>query len=224
MRPDEPLEAGVAYAQWAPCYPPRAHTPLMAIEERAVIDLLPDSAGPMALDLGCGTGRYTRLLAARGASVVSLDRSPEMLAHACAEARRRIRADACAVPLADASVDLVVAGLVAPDLAELEPVLAEIARVLRPGGSVVYSDLHPAGAGLGWKRTFRDRTGRSRTVRHYTHSLRDHLVACRTAGLDVERLLEPLIDREHPHQGRPALLVVRARRGKRAAVTPCLPS
>jgi malonyl-CoA O-methyltransferase len=207
-----PLDAEAAYARWAPVYPPRAHTPLMALEERAVLALLPDVTGRRALDLGCGTGRYTRHLARRGARVVSLDRSLAMLERAAPEARRRLAADARALPLAGGSVDLVVSGLMVADLPELDRVLAEVARVLAPRGWVIYSDLHPAGAALGWVRTFVDEAGRRWTVRHCAHTLRDHVVACQRAGLDLDTLAEPVIDWDHPHRGRPAALVVRARR------------
>ncbi len=211
-RRGKPLEAAAAYALWAPAYPPHAHTPLMAIEERAVLALLPDVAGRRVLDLGCGTGRYTCLLEARGARVVGLDRSAEMLGRACGGARRLIRGDARALPLASRAVDLVVCALMLGDVAELEVVLAEIARVLAPGGWAVYSDLHPVGRALGWRRGFQDAAGRRWFVRHHVHTLRDHVAACRRAGLEIERIAEPAIDVDHPDRGRPAALVIRARR------------
>lgn len=206
------LEAPDAYARWAPVYPPRAHNALMAIEQSAMLEALPEVAGLAVLDLGCGTGRYTRLLATRGARVVSLDRSPEMLARAGPEARRRLRGDARRLPIAAHAFDLVVAGLMVGDVGELDVVVAEIARVLRPGGRAVYSDLHPAGVALGWMRRFVDECGRRWAVRQHLHSLRDHLVLCRRAGLEVERVIEPVVDFDHRHRGCPAVLVVRARR------------
>jgi SAM-dependent methyltransferase len=93
------------------------------------------------LDLGCGTGRYTGALAARfGASVVGIDPSEEMLAHA----RRKSAAGARyqqgageALPLPTASVDMVFMSMVFHHFAERDRVARECLRVLRSGGVVV---------------------------------------------------------------------------------------
>jgi malonyl-CoA O-methyltransferase len=207
------VEAAEAYAQWAPRYPPWAHNRLMEVEERALLELLPDVRGLTALDLGCGTGRYTRWLQASGAArVVGVDRSPDMLRRAREQSRCLVRADARALPLASASVDLVVSGLVVGDFAEIETALADVARVLRPRGHLVYSDLHPSGARAGWLRTFEAADGTTLAVRHHLHRLGDHVLACYRAGLEVESVAEPPIDFDHPERGRPALVVIRARR------------
>ena len=75
-----------AYALWASSYPPRPHNKLMEAEQAAVVALLPDLSGCQALDAGCGTGRYLRVLADRGATVTGVDLSAPMLAHARASA------------------------------------------------------------------------------------------------------------------------------------------
>src|SRR4051794_3689257 len=63
-----------AYRRWAPVYPPVAHNPLMRVEQQAMLDVWPDSAGRRALDLACGSGRYSQLLLEAGAGeVISLD-------------------------------------------------------------------------------------------------------------------------------------------------------
>lgn len=89
------------------------------------------------LDLGCGTGRLTRVLAERGA-VVGLDSSAAMLG----EARRDcltslVQGDAFALAFGDASFDGVVALRVAFHFAELDSLLAEAARVTTYGGTVI---------------------------------------------------------------------------------------
>ena len=207
------LDAREAYARWAPAYPPRAHNKLMELEERVVLTLLPDVVGLTVLDLGCGSGRYARLLAQRGAArVIGVDQSADMLARAREVVHLLVRADARALPLADASIDVVVSGLMIGDLADLDAALADAARVLRPGGRLVYSDLHPRGAGAGWVRAFAGADGETYAVRHHVHQIADHLVACWRAGLEPESLVEPPIDFDHPDKGRPAAIVVRARR------------
>ncbi len=215
MRQSRPvmLEPRDAYARWAPAYPPRAHNKLMELEERAVRALLPDVRGLTALDLGCGSGRYAQLLSQGGAArVIGVDQSAEMLDRARAVGRLLVCADARALPLADASIDVVVSGLMMADLADLDAVVASAARVLRPGGCLIYSDLHPRSGRAGWVRAFAGPDGGTYAVRHHVHRLTDHLVACCRARLEPESLAEPPIDFDHPDRGRPAAIVVRARR------------
>lgn len=202
-----------AYAAWAPRYPPRAHNRFMEIEERAVLGRLPDVRGLTVVDLGCGSGRYAAILARRGAArVIGLDSSPEMLARARRLTTRLVRGDLRALPLQDGAADLAICGLAIGDIAELDTALAGIARLLKPGGCAVYSDLHPRGAEAGWRRTFTDARGRRLAVRHCRHSLDDHTAACHAAGLLVESIDEPVIDFGHEFQGWPAVLVVTARK------------
>ena len=86
------LEPRDAYAQWAATYPPRPHNRLMEVEQAAVLELLPDVRSLTVLDAGCGTGRYLRLCADRGASVVGIDLSAPMLWYARdALSARRVR-------------------------------------------------------------------------------------------------------------------------------------
>lgn len=92
--------------------------------------------GRRALDVGCGTGHHLDNLARRGFDVAGIDGSAEMLA----EARRLIpsaelhEADVAGLPYADRCFDLAVCIEVLRYLADPQPCIAEIARVLRPGG------------------------------------------------------------------------------------------
>jgi len=197
-----------AYARWASSYPPRPHNPLMAIEHKTVVSLLPDVSGATVLDAGCGSGRYVRELEARGARVVGMDLSPAMLERARETTTRLARADLRALPFDAMSIDLVVCGLALGDVAEIELALIEIARVLRPGGRVIYSVVHPAGEAAGWSRTF-ESDGRQWAVDGYWHSLDRHRRSCEAAGFVIEEWHEPAL------AGSPAtraVLVVRARR------------
>lgn len=97
--------------------------------------------GEVALDLCCGTGDVAFALAARGAVVTGIDFSPAMLA----VARRRpgrppvtfVQGDAMALPVADASVDVVTVAYGLRNVADVGRALAEWRRVLRPGGRLV---------------------------------------------------------------------------------------
>jgi malonyl-CoA O-methyltransferase len=209
------LEAKQAYAMWASTYFPQAHNPLMEIEQRAMLELLPEVAGKVALDLACGSGRYLAALIDRGASrAIGLDFSPNMLARAKMNSGYLVQADLRQLPLANASFDVVVCGLAVGHVDDLRGVIAEVGRVLIAGGVVVYSDFHPFGALIGWKRTFRAQNGREYVVRHYPHLYADHHAACRAAGLIVEEVREPRIDFEHKWRGHPAVIVIRARKSR----------
>ncbi|HMI73856.1 MAG TPA: hypothetical protein VK495_04070, partial [Steroidobacteraceae bacterium] len=73
-------ETLAAYERWAPLYPPVPHNPLMRAEQQAMLEHWPKVAGLRALDLACGSGRYSRLLAdANAAEVVALDFCVPML-------------------------------------------------------------------------------------------------------------------------------------------------
>jgi SAM-dependent methyltransferase len=131
-----------------------------------------------------------------------------MLERARRVTSRIARADLCALPFDAMSIDVVVCGLALGDIAELELGLAEIARVLRPGGHLIYSVVHPGGAAAGWARTF-ESDGRQWAIDGYWHSLEHHREACAAAGFELEAWSEPALE-EAPAQ--PVALIVRARR------------
>jgi malonyl-CoA O-methyltransferase len=209
----EPLPA---YNLWAANYPAQAHNPLMQAEERAVLDLLPaaEVSGRRALDAACGTGRYLRWLVEAGASFAAgVDFSAEMLARA-ENSGGVLRGDMRALPLAAEAFDVVVCGLAVGHLPDLAAVVREMARLLRPGGLLVYSDFHPCAHLAGWKRAFQAE-GRQIVVQHHLHLYADHQAACRDAGLTIEALREPCAVDENGRRAWgdiPAALAVRARK------------
>jgi ubiquinone/menaquinone biosynthesis C-methylase UbiE len=111
--------------------------------------ILPEVRGLRGLDIGCGEGHNTRLLAKRGALMTALDAAPTFIRHA-AEAERAeplgIRyqvASATALPCADASFDFATAFMSLQDVADQDAAVAEAFRVLRPGGFLQFSITHP---------------------------------------------------------------------------------
>lgn len=114
----------------------------------AVLDLAGDVAGRRVLDAGCGTGPLFASLRDRGAHVTGFDSSAGMLELA----RRRLGPDAALhladlgdpLPFPDGAFDDVVASLVLHYLEDWTAPLAELRRVLRPGGRLITSVNHPA--------------------------------------------------------------------------------
>lgn len=176
----------------------------MEVEQESVLSLLPGVDGLTVLDAGCGTGRYLRLLADRGARTVGVDLSAAMLARARGISPRVARGSICALPIDAMSVDVIVCGLALGDVPHLEPALAELARVLRPGGCIVYSVVHFAGGPAGWTRSF-ETGGRQYAIDGYWHTADEHRQACAGAGLTITAWEEPVLNDV------PAVLVVRAR-------------
>ncbi|CAN5387690.1 MAG: class I SAM-dependent methyltransferase [Acidimicrobiia bacterium] len=100
----------------------------------AMVAGLAVAPGERALDVAAGSGSITRMLQAAGADVVSLDQSGEMLAAATVRGATAVRAGAETLPFGDAEFDLVTFGYLLRYVDDLPEALAELARVLRPGG------------------------------------------------------------------------------------------
>jgi malonyl-CoA O-methyltransferase len=201
------LPSTEAYDQWAVSYPPRAHNPLMELEERAMRGLLPALEGRVVLDLACGTGRYGLLAAENGARrVIGLDNSPAMLLRN--PQRHRALATTEALPLASASVDVVLCGLALGHLPRLYPSMAEIGRVLTRGGTALISDFHPFVFLSGGQRTFTGRDGIVYSVEHYPHLYSEYHRAARDAGLVIDDVAECAMNTQQ-HGDIPVVLVLR---------------
>jgi len=100
--------------------------------------------GARILDLACGTGDLAFLAAARGARVAALDLAEPMIDMARRKPRARdiawMLGDMCALPVAENAVDCVTTGYGLRNVPDLTVAVAEIYRVLRPGGRVCSLD------------------------------------------------------------------------------------
>ncbi|GAA2173868.1 class I SAM-dependent methyltransferase [Agrococcus versicolor] len=181
-------------------------------ERPAVLRLLGDVSGRRVLDAGCGSGPLAAELIARGAEVTGFDSSPAMIELA----RRRLGP---AVPLTvqdlsrplpfeDEAFDDVVASLVLHYLEDWDAPLAEIRRVLKPGGRLIASINHP------FVRQFNEPTedyfatreygeevdldGRTTTLTFWHRPLREIVGAILDADLRLRVLDEPPPSTETP--------------------------
>jgi SAM-dependent methyltransferase len=120
--------------------------PLESETWKTLARLLGEGSGSL-LDVGCGTGSYATGFAALGWDYTGVDLSEDMLRRAEAKGVRTVRADATALPFADASFDAAVSIFTHTDLDDFTAVVREIVRVLRPGAQFVYVGAHPCFVG-----------------------------------------------------------------------------
>jgi ubiquinone/menaquinone biosynthesis C-methylase UbiE len=180
------------YARWAASYD-QTPNPLLALEERCLLPLLPDLAGKRVLDLGCGTGRWLeRLLAAEGALGIGIDLSSAML-RVASEKRairgRLSRADCLKLPLRDAAFDLAICSFALEHIGEFGELARECWRVLGKTADLYVNELHPAAYGAGWRTGFRDHQG-ALQIETTSHSSSETVKAFNHVGFGLAHALE----------------------------------
>ncbi|MCP3803549.1 class I SAM-dependent methyltransferase [Allokutzneria sp. A3M-2-11 16] len=173
--------------------------------------------GAATLDLGCGEGRVSRDLRARGHRVTGVDVSQTMIdfaAEADPDGDYRV-CDARELPFADGAFDIVIAYNTLMDVDDLAGSMAEAARVLAPGGRMCVATTHPlndAGrfeTGPDGRRRFVieesyfarkrvedtiERDGMLMTFHGWTNPLSAYTRALETAGLVIEAMREPVFE------------------------------
>jgi SAM-dependent methyltransferase len=172
------LDAATGYAAWASTYDSKPNF-ILAVEGPVVESLLARIPAGSALDAACGTGRHTGTLVKYGHEVIGVDQSPEMLAQAAAkvpQAQFRV-GGLTTLPNPDASLDLVLCALALSHLPDVGEAIAEFRRVLRPGGRLIVTDVHPMMVLLTAQPIFAYKPGQLGFVRVRPHQVSDHLAA-----------------------------------------------
>jgi SAM-dependent methyltransferase len=176
----------------------------------AFFALLPEPGGPV-LEVGCGEGRVLRDLKERGYDLTGLDASPSLLdaARGADPDGRYVLGRAEGLPFEDGSFDLVVAYNVLMDVEDMPRAVAEIARVLRPGGRLCACVTHPLndmghfaedgsfvipGSYLeeGWISVNVERGGLEMCFDGRTYPLESYARVLENAGMLIEALREPV--------------------------------
>jgi SAM-dependent methyltransferase len=115
-----------------------------------------------ALDVGCGEGRFCRMLKSNGVDAVGIDPTPALIAAARARDVRGtyLEAPAERLPFRDQAFDLVVSYLSLIDIPDVHVAIPEMARVLKPGGTLLIANLtsfNTACTEVGWIKDGRGR-------------------------------------------------------------------
>lgn len=194
------------------------------------LPLVPTS-GKRTLDVGCGEGRLTRLLASLGHRMVGVDASPTLIAAArdLAPEMDLHVANAANIPFDDASFDQVVSFMCLHDVDDLGGAVREIARVLEASGVASIAIVHPINSAGHFEKhgrfvirgsyldSFRysdtvDRDGLRMTFESQHRPLSAYFEAFAAAGLVVEALREPATTGHDSWSRLPLFLHLRVRK------------
>lgn len=184
------------YERWASVYDAPGN-PLIGHEQPVVHGIFATWPAPLrVLDAACGTGRHTVHLAALGHAVTGLDASPWMLALA---AKKRddlslVEGHVEALPFPNGAFDAAVCALLFDHLPNIDRAVGELARVVRPGGHVLISNIHPTMALTGAHAAFRDANEDPNFIRSHHHAVSTYFQAFRDHGLTVVHCAEPCWD------------------------------
>ena len=146
------------------------------------------------LEIGCGTGKNTRLLSEISENVHAIDFSASMLSLA----REKLKASNVTFSVADitrpwdranSSVDLVVCTLVLEHIENLSFIFSETLRVLVPGGHFFVCELHPFRQYQGTQANFQTSQG-TMDIQAFVHHISDFLDAAKNSGFRLKELKE----------------------------------
>jgi SAM-dependent methyltransferase len=197
--------------------------------DRPMIERVKTSGAKTALDIGCGEGRFCRVMRGLGLTTTGLDPTAELLdaARSRDPASAYVEGVGEALPFPDAQFDLVVSYLSLIDMPDIRAAIPEMTRVLKPGGTILAANLNSfdtAGNGIRWQK---DPLGR------ITHFGLDHYFEERASweawrGIRIKNFHRPLsvymrlfleqglrlsfFDEPEPHETAPGELAAKYRR------------
>lgn len=194
----DPRNIGAAYTSWSETYDTDLNR-TRDLDETVTREALSGMRFERILEIGCGTGKNTRLLVGIGDEVLALDFSEGMLQRARKRIRQHPGSDRVRFQVADVtrswpcesgSRDLVTCNLVLEHIEDLDPVFSEAARCLAPGGLLWISELHPFRQYLGSQARFRASGGTEVKIEAFVHHVTDYLQPAARHGLTLEGLEE----------------------------------
>ena len=172
---------------WAPIYD-SGPNPILALERRAMLELLRPLQPATVIDVGCGTGQWLSYFQQARSEVFGCDACEEMLREATKIRSLRgrvILAEAENIPFCDSTVDLVLCSLALGYFLDIHSVFREFARASKRGGLIAVSDLHPKASASGWTRSFR-LGAQLYHLEHYSRSIEEISGAASDAALSIK--------------------------------------
>ncbi len=182
-----------AYTDWSVTYDSDRNL-TRDLDQTVTKETLANRRYHRVLEVGCGTGKNTLLLAQLGERVCALDLSVGMLK----QAQRKIQSDHVAFAVADLtiawpckteSVDLIVCNLVLEHVRDLSVIFSEARRALVKGGQFFISELHPFRQYQGTKANFQ-RGRETIEIEAFVHHISDFTEAAAQNGLSVHSFRE----------------------------------
>jgi SAM-dependent methyltransferase len=163
------------------------------VHAAALLELLPPPSG-LALDVGCGEGRFTRDLRARGYDVVGFDTTEALVrgAQQTDPGGKYAVADVYSLPVPDGHAALVTCVNVLQHVANLDAALAEIARVLASDGVLVAAVVHPIAEAATY-----DHENDELTVRRYFSEEARRVLLGEVEVVDYHRTIESYVRAFH---------------------------
>jgi malonyl-CoA O-methyltransferase len=187
------MDVQQAYDTWSATYD--AHKNLTRDLDRTVTNkLLGELSCRSVLEIGCGTGKNTPLLAEIGDLVTAVDFSAGMIAQAKAKITAqnvtfRVADITQPWPTADAAFDLITCNLILEHVADLSFVFAQASRSLAEGGKLFISELHPFKQYQGGKAQFQQ-DEETTYIPAFIHHVSDFLTAAKENALNLLALNE----------------------------------
>lgn len=196
-----------AYTDWSTTYDQDRNL-TRDLDEAVTKETVANLRCTSILELGCGTGKNTALLAQIGQQITAIDFSPGMIRKAAEKVTRDnvtfIAADITQRwPVQDQSFDLVVGNLVLEHISDLSFIFAETFRVLRNGGRFFVSELHPFRQYQGTQARF-ERDQETTQIPAFVHHISDFIDAGTTNNLALSTIREWWHEED---QGKPPRLI-----------------
>jgi malonyl-CoA O-methyltransferase len=182
-----------AYAEWSHTYD-EDHNLTRDLDEEVMRQTFIGKRYPAVLEIGCGTGKNTELLARIADRVQALDFSEAMIERA----RRRSSTSNVTFaiadlttrwPIEDDSINLISCNLVLEHIEDLLFIFAEAARVLATDGQFFVDELHPFRQYRGTLASFQ-RNGETQTIQAFVHDVTDFIDAALNNNLALEAIKE----------------------------------
>ena len=182
-----------AYSDWSATYDLDRNL-TRDLDQAVTRNILANLHCKSVLELGCGTGKNTALLAEIGERICAIDFSPSMIG----KARDKLRLDNVSFEVADItkpwpceseSYDLIVCNLVLEHIRDLSLIFAEVFRVLVAPGRFFLCELHPTRQYAGKQANFQ-RNGKMTPIEAFVHHLTDFTDAANDCGFSLQSMKE----------------------------------